>query len=158
MASKKRKYDNSYSDYGFTCLTTKNKEEKPQCLICHTIMTNDSMKPAKLKLHLSSQHPDLVNHDRTFFERQETSLNMRLFSDGAFQVAQDKVVEASYAVALQTAKQKKPYTIGEQLIKPCAQQMVELMLSNVAKRYRIYLTATYGSLDQVVGNLDVTLA
>lgn len=135
MASKKRKYDNSYLDYGFTCLTTKDKEEKPQCVICHKVMTNDSMKPAKLKLHLNSQHSALAGKDRTFFERQEASLKkMRLSADGPIQAAQDKVVEASYAVALQIAKQKKPHTIGEQLIKPCAQRMVELVLGKEAER------------------------
>ncbi|XP_067930767.1 protein FAM200C-like [Watersipora subatra] len=86
MASKKRDYDNSYLDNGFTCLTTKDKEERPQCVICHKVITNDSMNPAKLKLRSSSQHPALVNHDRTFFERQETSLKKKILSsDGTFQ-------------------------------------------------------------------------
>ncbi|XP_067937153.1 protein FAM200C-like [Watersipora subatra] len=59
---------------------------------------------------------------------------MILSSDGAFQVDHDKTAETSYAVALPIAKQKIPYTIWEQLIKPCAQRMVELMLGKVAER------------------------
>ena len=38
-------------------------------------------------------------------------------------------MQASFDVALQIAKCKKPHTIGEMLIKPCTLNMVKLILS-----------------------------
>ncbi|CAM1304437.1 Uncharacterised protein r2_g1438 [Pycnogonum litorale] len=55
-SNKKRKYDTSYIQYGFQCLIT-NGEEKPQCVLCMKVLSNDSLRPNKLKQHLSSVHP-----------------------------------------------------------------------------------------------------
>ena len=44
------------------------------------------------------------------------------------------LVAASYYVALQIAKQKKPHTIGETLIKSCASKMVELVLGDESRK------------------------
>ena len=44
------------------------------------------------------------------------------------------LVEASYEVALQIAKQKKPHTIAESLIKPCAIKMVERVLGKQSSK------------------------
>ncbi|XP_064462249.1 protein FAM200C-like [Ornithodoros turicata] len=54
---------------------------------------------------------------------------MKLDSTGAFQVAGHNVMEASYVIALEIVKQKKPHTIGEPLIKPYALNMVEILLN-----------------------------
>ena len=43
-------------------------------------------------------------------------------------------MEASYRVAYRIAKEKKPHTIGEPLIKPCAMEMVELVCGVEQKR------------------------
>ena len=43
-------------------------------------------------------------------------------------------LEASYRVAYRIAKEKKPHTIGERLIKPCAIEMVELVCGVEQKR------------------------
>lgn len=55
---------------------------------------------------------------------------MKLDSTGLFQENNHKVIEASYVVALEKAKQKKPHIIAEMLIKPCALKMVETVLGN----------------------------
>jgi len=46
MSSKKRKYLDSYSEMGFTYLTDKG-DIKPQCVICSTVLSSQSMKPSK---------------------------------------------------------------------------------------------------------------
>jgi len=55
---------------------------------------------------------------------------MKLESTEIFQENNYKITEASYAVALEIAKQKKTHTIREPLIKPCALETVEIVLGN----------------------------
>ena len=59
---------------------------------------------------------------------------MRLNSNGTYHETNKNANEASFYVALETARQKKPHTIGENLIKPCSLKIVELMLGNVEKK------------------------
>ncbi|CAM1298524.1 Uncharacterised protein r2_g811 [Pycnogonum litorale] len=128
MASKKRKYIDSYIEHGFISMIV-NGEEKPQCVLCNKVLGNDSMRPTKLKQHLEKVHPQHKDKDRSFFERHGKALKaMKLDKTGSFRKGNDQAVEASYSVALEIAKQKKPHTIGENLIKPCALKMAEIVL------------------------------
>jgi hypothetical protein len=45
--------------------------------------------------------------------------------------------EASYKVAYLIAKNKKPHTISENLIKPCALQMVEVVLGKQQRKQTV---------------------
>ncbi|XP_068223303.1 protein FAM200C-like [Palaemon carinicauda] len=58
---------------------------------------------------------------------------MRLVSTEKFKEKNDKITESSYVVALEIAKQIKKHTIGENLIKPCALKMVEIVLGKEMK-------------------------
>ena len=58
----------------------------------------------------------------------------KLDATGAFQQQTSSVVEASYEVALEIAKQKKPHTFGETLIKPCTLKMVKRVLGDASER------------------------
>ena len=78
MSVKNRRYNDSYTEHGFTCIIN-NGEERPQCVICNK-------------------------------------------------------VDASYYLALEIARQKKPHTIGKNLIKTCSLKIVELMLGNEEKK------------------------
>ena len=71
MASnKKRNYDDNYMDKGVV---------KPQCVICHKILTAESLRSSKLRLHMETKHPQHVGKDRSFFSRQELNmLNFKL--------------------------------------------------------------------------------
>ena len=99
------------------------------------VLSNCSMKPSKLKLHLQTRHSKYSQKDRTFFERHRSSLkSIKLDSDGRLHETNAKILEASYAVSLAIAKEKKPHIIGETLIKPCAKKMVEIVLGKEAEK------------------------
>ncbi|XP_064485888.1 SCAN domain-containing protein 3-like [Ornithodoros turicata] len=134
MSVKRRGYNESYIQCGFTC-TVINGEQRPQCVVCNKVLSNDSMRPTKLKEHLHSVHPQHSDKEKCFFQRHENVLKkVKLDSTGAFQVAGHNVMEGSYFIALEIAKQKKPHTIGETLIKPCAFKMVEILLGKEQER------------------------
>ncbi|GFQ92724.1 putative transposase [Trichonephila clavata] len=66
--TKKRKYDESYLQYGFTC-SSHNNEEQPVCLICKEVLAAESMKPSKLQRHLNTKHATLSKKPIEYFER-----------------------------------------------------------------------------------------
>ena len=101
-------------------------------MICNKVQSNDSLKPTKLKEHLHNVHQQ---HSRSFFESHASALKkMRVDSNGTYHKTNKNAIEASYYVAPEIARQKKPHTIGENLIKPCSLKIVELMLGNVEKK------------------------
>lgn len=92
------------------------------------------MKPNKLKRHLETLHSEYVKKPREFFVaklksyEKETSLFKKTLS------INEKALLASYKVAYQLARCKKPHLIGEELILPAAIQIVEIMFGdNFAK-------------------------
>ena len=130
----KRKYSEDYIKFGFTC-QEKDGMDLPQCVICFKVLGNESMKPAKLKLHLEKCHPGLLQKDKDYFERQLSALKrQRLDASGAFHEKTSNAVRASYIVAYKVAQAKKPHTIVEQLVLPCAKEMVRLVVGEDAAR------------------------
>ncbi|GBP11288.1 Protein ZBED8 [Eumeta japonica] len=100
--SKKRKYDESYVNFGFTFVTERDGTQKPQCFLCGKVLANGSMKPAKLSEHLKTVHPGNIHPTQNHVLRHRTRLLTVLLS-------------------------KKPHTIAETLVKPCALDIVELV-------------------------------
>ena len=130
--SKKRLYHDSYLELGFTCLV-KNGEEHPQCVICSKCLGSGSMKPFQLRQHLTKNHPELQNKTREYFALREKAVKRaRLDATGNFQTQSSAIVKASYEVAFQVAKTKKPHTIGEDLVKPCLLACTKLVLGESA--------------------------
>ncbi|CAG9570793.1 unnamed protein product [Danaus chrysippus] len=126
--SKKRKYDESYVNFGFTFVTERDGTQKPQCFLCGKVLANGSMKPAKLSEHLKTVHPgnvcDSIDDFRTKKARFEKAGTLPKLG---FTPTQKPCLEASYKVAYRIAQQKKPHTIAETLVKPCALDIVELV-------------------------------
>ena len=134
MSAKKRKYDESYIQFGFASVII-HSEEKPQCVLCNKVLSNDSMRPAKLKQHLENVHPQHINKDKTYFEHQRRALkSMRLDASSDFFRKDNQLLEASYLVAFEIAKQKKPHTIGETLIKTCILKTAGIVLGKRQKK------------------------
>ena len=64
----------------------------------------------------------------SFFSRQEMNMKRhRLDARGSFHQQNAAVVEASFLVSLEIAKEKKPHTIGEELILPCACRALQFL-------------------------------
>uniref|UniRef100_K7FKI8 DUF4371 domain-containing protein n=1 Tax=Pelodiscus sinensis TaxID=13735 RepID=K7FKI8_PELSI len=118
----KCKYSEDYVKFGFTC-QEKEGMDLPQHVICFKVLGNDSMKPAKLKLHLEKCHPNLLQKDENYFEQRLSGHNKT-----------SNAVRTSYIVAYKVAQAKKPQIIVEQLVLPCAKEMVRLVLGEEAAR------------------------
>ncbi|KAF2364600.1 Zinc finger BED-type [Trinorchestia longiramus] len=122
--SKNRTYSDAFLRYGFVNLPS-GGEDRPQCVICHKVLTNESLKPSKLSTHLLKCHPNLQNKDQAYFQRQVVPLkNIQFGSSGIQAQKLQAAVETSYFVAYKVAKQQKCHTIAENLIMPCAYEMV----------------------------------
>ncbi|GFT41792.1 zinc finger BED domain-containing protein 5 [Nephila pilipes] len=123
----KRKYDEDYIKYGFSWCGDETAP-RPQCIICGDQLSNESMVPSKLKRYLYSSHPSCANKDKKYFKRcLEQNKIQKKFMKSAVTVS-EKALEASFHVAKLIARQKKPHTVGETLIKPACMEIVRLML------------------------------
>ena len=100
---KKCRYLEKYLKFGFTSLFSYGIE-KPQCVLCHAVLSAKLIKLSKLKQH------------------------QRLDFTGNFQQENAAIVQASYEVALEITQQKKMNMFGEPLIKSCLLKTVILLL------------------------------
>jgi len=132
--SKKRRWNANYVQYGFSCTTEKDGTQRPQCVLCSTMFSNANMKPSKLNEHFRNRRGsrdtgndiETLRLKRTRFDRAGT-LPMYRFSP-----PQKLFLQASYQVAYQIAKSKKPHTVGEELIKSCVLKMADIVLGKDA--------------------------
>lgn len=113
-----RQYDEDYIQYGF--VANANNPLLPHCILCGKDLANSSMKPSKLLQHQKTQHPNLINKPKQYFldiKNQSQSCSNAL---KGFIVNQNNPagLTASYNIALLIAKQGRPHTIAEDLIKP----------------------------------------
>ena len=90
----KRPYKEEFLDLGFMHITARGII-KLQCVICGEDLSNESFKENKLRRHLEGKHSAFVAKQQSFFERKEQQMN-----------------------------RQKPHTIGEELVKPEAVDMV----------------------------------
>ena len=98
------------------------------------VLSSESMKPSKLKRHLETKHVDCKNKDLSFFMRNANrAKRSRIDTSGAFQQQYRAAVEATFVVTLRIAKAKKPHTIAEQLILPCAKDVNRILIGKKAE-------------------------
>ena len=64
---KTRQYSIDYLSYGF--IESSQNITKPKCLICLAELTNESMKPIKLRIHLETKHSDKKNKSLEYFQK-----------------------------------------------------------------------------------------
>ncbi|XP_023720331.1 protein FAM200A-like [Cryptotermes secundus] len=101
---------------------------KSQCVVCLKVLTAESFKKSQLKKHLNNLHPHLSSKPREYFVNLEMSVKkQRLNSNLRSTFDQRSASKASFEVAWLIARNKKPHTIGEQLVKPAALKMAEIM-------------------------------
>ena len=57
--TKSKKFTESYLQMGFT-IALYNAKEKPQSVLCCSVLSNEAMKPSKTKRHLQQKHLEHV--------------------------------------------------------------------------------------------------
>ena len=127
-------WSESYVTFGFTKVT-RNGRDCVQCLHCSVVMSNASLRPSNQKSHHDEKHPQKKDHDiyALFVKRVRYDLKARL-PHLEFTVEEKPSLRSSYEVAYRIAKREKPHAIAENLIKPCAEKMVEIMIGSGAKK------------------------
>ena len=150
MPPKKQSYKEAFLNFDFTSVI-ENSIEKLQCVICSKVLTQESMKPSKLKQHFKSCHGELAEKSVDYFRRKAEHLkNHRLDSGGMWPRQNKALLEASYRIAFCISQSKKPHALSEELIKPClieatilvlgkekANKLEEISLSNDTVKKRI---------------------
>ena len=114
-----KKYDSDYLKFGFIQEPGSELDPRPLCTMCCEGVSNDAMKPSKHKRHLQSKHSDLANKPLEYFQRMREAMQKQVGALKNMVVEDNSLLNASYLIALHNAKNKNPYTIGEEFIKPC---------------------------------------
>uniref|UniRef100_A0A673LI17 DUF4371 domain-containing protein n=1 Tax=Sinocyclocheilus rhinocerous TaxID=307959 RepID=A0A673LI17_9TELE len=128
------KYSEEYLSFGFTSVGPADNPT-PVCVLCSETLSNEALKPCKLRRHLERKHGSFASKPREFFENKLKDHQQRkkvIESTCVTGGENEKAVTASYEVSRLIATSGKPHTIGEDLILPAAKQMVSIMLGNNA--------------------------
>ena len=138
-SAKNRKYDEDYLQYGF--IESVSNPGRPQCMICNKVLSNEAMKPTKLKRHLTKQHAEVQHKPKDYFLRKETGDKQQAVLKMAL-IPNEKALKASHLVAQRVARAKNGHTIAEELILAAAFDMCEAILGkeNCAKLKTIPLS------------------
>lgn len=112
-----------------SCVTKNDGMQQPQCILCRTLFSNANLKPSKLDDLFKNRHggrdsKNDIATKRARFDRASTLLTKICMK------AEKTLLHATY----QVVKSKKPHTIGEELIKPCALEMANTVLSKKATK------------------------
>ena len=100
------------------------------CLICNASLTNESMKPIKLKRHLTTRHATYAEKPLVYSEKLLQSMKKEKLSMETHVLTNSKHLRASYEASHLIAKSKMPFTIGEELILPVAVRITEIIHSH----------------------------
>ncbi|XP_014768815.1 protein FAM200B [Octopus bimaculoides] len=124
--NKLRKYDVEYIRFGF--IESVSNANRPQCLLCHKLLSNEALKPAKLQRHLTTLHPQFATNPKDFFERKKDAYLKETITFKMSITSNYKLLRASYLVALRVARAKKAHNIAEELVLPGAIDICEAVL------------------------------
>lgn len=137
-----RKYDEDYLKFGFICAGT-DELPLPLCLLCKKTLANSSMKPYQLIRHLKTNHGEFKEKPLEYFQRLKDEHKSQAKDISNYSKTELNGIKSSFVAAYQIAKEKKPYTTGEELIKPVLVDITRIMFgeSAVAKMNTVPLSA-----------------
>jgi hypothetical protein len=120
---------------GFTCAGSEH-EQQPQCVLCYELLSNEAMKPSKLRRHLKSKHKEHATKSIEFFKNKEQELRQgrKLIKKIATGSCNENAMKVSYEVTMLIAKAGKSHTIAKELILPAAKAMVSEMVGEKAAK------------------------
>lgn len=123
-----RQYDKKYLEFGFTVAPCTEESPRPLCLVCSQVLSNDAMKPSKLARHFQSKHSNLESKPVEYFQRLLSEMKSQKNHMKKMTTTEKSLLRASYAISFQICKQKKPFSIGANLVKPCILAAAEEVL------------------------------
>ena len=112
--NKLRKYDVEYIRLGF--IENVSNANRPKCLLCHKLLSNEALKPAKLQRHLTTLHPEFATKPKKIFERKRDACLKQTTTFTMSVTSNQKLLRACYLVALRVARAKKAQNIAEELV------------------------------------------
>jgi hypothetical protein len=137
------------------------------CLICNKVLSNEAMKPSRLQDHLQRVHPDKQNKDLTFFSNLKEKFQKSPSVSSTFASTSSKCDDgliASYNLAKIIAKAGKSHTIGEELILPSVQVILETVLHhppssavNIIKKVPLSNDSVRRRIDEMANDVEATL-
>lgn len=125
---KLRQYSEDMLKFGFVPST--QNQALPFCLICHTCLSNESMKPGRLENHLTTKHPKHASSPLEYFKSLKEKFGRRTTVSSLFAASNstsDRVQEASFELSLLIAKLGQSHTLGEQLVKPAISTYIRIV-------------------------------
>ena len=134
MSNRKTKWSDGYVQYGFTCIKKRDGTPCPQCIICSIKLRNSSLVPTKLKEHCATHKDGNKNTTLAEFKVKRARFDSRATLPVLGFVPIDKpIITASYEVVHLVAKQGKPQSIGEKILKPAVMKMANILLGKDAE-------------------------
>ena len=126
---KTRKYEDEYLKFGFFWTGDQNTPH-PQCIFCFQVLSNEALKPSKLKRHFESKHSKYADKSLNYSKRKYEGLfrNKSTLHSHCSGEENTKAAEASYGVALLIVQVGKDHTNGETLVKPALGKVINIAL------------------------------
>lgn len=134
------------------------------CLICQKVLSNEAMKPSRLKDHLNKIHNDKKDNNLSYFQKlKENFIKQptlaKLFSSSVQQDGDGLL--ASYNISLMIAKSGKPHTIGEELIMPAISEVIRTVLhkpvSDIIKKISLSNITVQRRIDEMAQDVEDSL-
>ncbi|XP_050528105.1 zinc finger BED domain-containing protein 5-like [Daktulosphaira vitifoliae] len=158
VGTKVRKYNTEYLQLGFTFAGTED-EPKPQCVICLEILSNESIKPSKLRRHFETKHGEFTSKSLDFFVAKlgEFKKSQKVMKSSTSLSGNKKATLASYEVAQLVAKSGKAHTIAEELILPAAIVLCKTMLGESAAKLISSVPLSNNSIQRRITDMSANI-
>jgi len=153
-----RKYNTEYLQLGFTFAGTED-EPKPQCIIYLEILSNESMKPSKLRRHFETKHGEFTSKSLDFFvvKLGEFKKSQKVMKSSTSLSGNKNATLASYEVAQLVAKSGKAHTIAEELILPAAIVLCKKMLGESTAKLISFVPLSNNTIQRRITDMSANI-
>ena len=157
-----RQYSVEYLKLGF--IPAPDNPHTPMCLLCGKMLSNEAMKPSRLKSHLMRMHKEKEDKPLSYFQSLCAKYKNRKSIGSMFAQSSQQSTDglhAAYNISLMIAKSGKPHTIGEELILPAVQEVLHTVLKKPAEQIIKAIPLSNNSVqrrvDEMAGNIEEML-
>ncbi|XP_067943021.1 protein FAM200C-like [Watersipora subatra] len=99
-----------------------------------------------------------MDKSKPFFEAKERELKRaKLDSTGSFHIQAQAITEAFYALFYRIARDKKPHTIGETLVKPCLLVCTKIILGDTAAQKIADLSLSESTVNSKIDDMSADI-